>query len=365
MRSGTHADAVVLPQDICHPGRILLCDVQRHNGRTRLHSHITIHCYARRSTHLLIKQAGKGGFPGSKVFYALLQQPAHPGAKPRKAVHVQRASLQCGGHLQGVHFVKAVHAAAAHKERRNAQAGAHISSAGALRPQKCLVAGKAEGINAQLLHINGLCTGSLSSIYDEQQTVPVGKVRCAGKVGAIAGHVGSPCHHQCTGRGVQQRFPLVVTKLCSCIHPGKRDLYPLCPQPVQRTQNRIMLAYRCDDMIPRMQHAVQYCVQRHGRIGGKKDAGRVRHMEKFCQRQTGVQHDPCGVKGGLVCAAPGVACRVQCLQNSLFHLRRFMQSGGRVIQIDHGFTTFPACVSFSAMVYILVTLPTASFSVRP
>ena len=225
--------------------------------------------------------------------------------------------------------------------------------------------GKAESINAQLLYINGLRTGSLGCIHDQQQTVPVGKIRCAGKVDAIAGHVGSPCHHQCQSRGTQQRFPLIVTKLCSRIHPGKRDLYPLCPQPVQRTQNGVMLAYRCDDMVARMQHTVQHRVQRHGRIGGKKDAGRVRHMEKFCQRQTGVQHDPCGVKGGLVCAAPGVACRVQCLQNSLFHLRRFMQSGGRVIQIDHGFTTFPACVSFSAMVYILVTLPTASFSVRP
>ena len=126
-----------------------------------------------------------------------------------------------------------------------------------------------------------------------------------------------------------------------------------------------MLAYRCDDMVARMQHAVQYRVQRHGRIGGKNNAGRVWRMEKFCQRQTGVQHDPCGVKGGLMGTAPGVACCMQRLQNSLFHLRWFMQSGGRVIQIDHGFTTFPACVSFSAMVYILVTLPTASFSVRP
>ena len=88
-------------------------------------------------------------------------------------------------------------------------------------------------------------------------------------------------------------------------------------------------------------------------------------MEKLCQRQTGVQHDPCGVKGRLVCAAPGVACRVQRLQNSLFHLRWFMQSCGCVVKINHGFTTFPACVSFSAIVYILVTLPTASFSVRP
>ena len=88
-------------------------------------------------------------------------------------------------------------------------------------------------------------------------------------------------------------------------------------------------------------------------------------MEKLCQRQTGIQHDPCSVKGGFVCAAPGIACCMQRLQNSLFHLRRFMQGGSCVIQIDHGVTTFPACVSFSAMVYMLVTLPTASFSVSP
>ena len=88
-------------------------------------------------------------------------------------------------------------------------------------------------------------------------------------------------------------------------------------------------------------------------------------MEKLCQRQTGVQHDPCGVKRGLVCAAPGIASRMQCLHNRLLHLRRFMQGGGCVVKINHGFTTFPACVSFSAMVYMLVTLPTASFSVRP
>ena len=88
-------------------------------------------------------------------------------------------------------------------------------------------------------------------------------------------------------------------------------------------------------------------------------------MEKLRLRQTGVQNDPFGVKGRLMGTSPGVACCMQCLQNSLFHLRWFMQSGGRVVQIDHGFTTFPACVSFSAIVYILVTLPTASFSVRP
>ena len=52
--------------------------------------------------------------------------------------------------------------------------------------------GKAERINAQLLYINGLRTGSLGCIHDQQQTVPVGKIRCAGKVDAIAGHVEAP-----------------------------------------------------------------------------------------------------------------------------------------------------------------------------
>ena len=33
--------------------------------------------------------------------------------------HTESGSLQCGGHLQRVRFIKAVHAAAAHKERRN------------------------------------------------------------------------------------------------------------------------------------------------------------------------------------------------------------------------------------------------------
>ena len=114
--------------------------------------------------------------------------------------------------------------------------------------------------------------------------MPVRKVRRAGKVYAVAGHIGSSRHHQCPGRGTQQCFPLVVAQPGSVIYSGKGDFYPLRPQPVQRTQNRIVLTYRCDHMVTRMQHAVQYCVQRHGCIGGKDNAGGVWRMEKRCQR---------------------------------------------------------------------------------
>ena len=88
-------------------------------------------------------------------------------------------------------------------------------------------------------------------------------------------------------------------------------------------------------------------------------------MEKRSQCQTGLQHKPSSMQSRFVCAAPGIARCVQCCQHSLFYLRRLVQRGGRIIQIDHGLTTFPAWVSFSTMVYMLVTPPTASFSVRP
>ena len=43
----------------------------------------------------------------------------YSGAKPGKAVHVQGAGFQCGGHLGGMLLVIAVHAAAAHYKGRD------------------------------------------------------------------------------------------------------------------------------------------------------------------------------------------------------------------------------------------------------
>ena len=66
-----------------------------------------------------------------------------------------------------------------------------------------------------------------------------------------------------------------------------------------------------------------------------------------------------------MCSAARVARCLQSFQHSLPYLRRFMKSRRGIVQINHGLTTFPAWVSFSTMAYMFVTLPTASFSVRP
>ena len=88
-------------------------------------------------------------------------------------------------------------------------------------------------------------------------------------------------------------------------------------------------------------------------------------MEELCHCAPRSINKTACVQRGLVGTASRVARRAQSVQHGLFHLQRFVQSGGGIVQIDHGFTTLPAWVSFSTMVYILVTLPTASFSVRP
>ena len=69
---------------------------------------------------------------------------------------------------------------------------------------------------------------------------------------------------------------------------------------------------------------------------------------------------PGGARVAAAGAPGGVGWRL-----SLCHSGGLRPGSGGVVQVDHGLTTFPAPASFSTMVYMLVTAPTASFSVKP
>ena len=195
--------------------------------------------------------------------------------------------------------------------------------------------------------------------------MPVCKLRRAGKVGSVAGHVGSAGHHQRTGLRAQEAFPLVIAQAAFFVHTGEAEVYADFPQMVQRPQDRVVLTNGRDNMVVLAEQSAQRCVQRLGGVSGERNAGRVRCIQQLCHCAPRRIHQTAGVQGRLVGTASRVARRAQSVQHGLFHLQRFVQSGGGIVQIDHGFTTLPAWVSFSTMVYILVTLPTASFSVRP
>ena len=124
--------------------------------------------------NILIKQPCQSGFFGTKRFHALCQNPAHPRFQPGQTRHVESPGFQRGGHFGRVGFGKAVHPAAAHHQRGHLQPGPDVKPARALRPQQCLVAGKAKHIKPQLLHIDGPGTRRLGRIHDHQKSMGFG-----------------------------------------------------------------------------------------------------------------------------------------------------------------------------------------------
>ena len=191
------------------------------------------------------------------------------------------------------------------------------------------------------------------------------KTRCFCKICSVAGHIGSTCYDQRFCIGLNQLIPVIILQPSALIHTRKTELQALFPQPVERPQNRVMLTYRCDDMIARCKKTTQCNVQGLRCICRKGNTGRVWCVEELCHCAPCSINKTACVQRWLMGTPSRIACRAHCVQHSLLYLRRLAQGRGSVIQIDHGFTTLPACVSFSTMVYMLVTLPTASFSVRP
>ena len=122
--------------------------------------------------------------------------------------------------------------------------------------------GEAQHIHTQCLYVDGLGSGRLRGIHDQQQAVPVRKGRSLCKIGTVAGHIGRSGHDQRSGVWAHKLFPFFILQAAFGVYPGKAELAPLCPQPVQRPQDRIMLTHGGDDMIPRPQQPAQGGVQR-------------------------------------------------------------------------------------------------------
>ena len=118
-------------------------------------------------------------------------------------------------------------------------------------------------------------------------------------------------------------------------------------------------------MVAGADEAAERCIERLGHVGRESNAVRAFRMEKCCKCLTGMVDDPGRVKSRLMRPTARIARMFQCIQHGLPHAGRLLQGGGGVVEVDHGLTTFPAFSIFSAMTYIFVTPPTASFSVRP
>ena len=256
-------------------------------------------------------------------------------------------------------------AAAAHHEGADGEAGPNVQSARALRAEQRLVSGEAEDVHPQRLHVDGPRTRSLGRVHDKRKTVLFCKSRDERKVGQISGHVRGVGHGHKAGVRAEKALELVVAQPPGVVHLHEADLCPLLPQAVEGPQHRVVLTDRRDDVVAGADKAGKRRVQRLRHVGREGDAVRAFSMEKCCQCLPGIVDEAGRVKGRLMGTTARVAPMGQCVQHSLPHAGRFLQGGGRVVEVDHGLTTFPAVSIFSAMTYIFVTPPTASCSVRP
>ena len=180
----------------------------------------------------------------------------------------------------------------------------------------------------------------------------------------IAGEVGGVGTHHCLGLRPQQPLKVSVVQLSVPVRPDKVHRRPLSPQTIEGTQHGVMLTVRGDHMVSRPQGAGNGDVQRCRRVGRECHPFRL-SAEQRSRLAADAIHRPCGGQGLRVGAPPAVAACVQGRQDRLCHAGGLGPGRSRLVQVDHGRTTFPAPASFSAMAYILVTEPTASFSVRP
>ena len=227
------------------------------------------------------------------------------------------------------------------------------------------MSGEAHHIDVLLFHIDGKYPRRLGGIQNEQQPVGVAKRSHPFNVHQIARQVGSvgADHGLCIRP--QELFKVPIVDLSLPVSGYEIQFGTLALQMVQWPQHGVVLQVGGDHMVPRPQQAVDGDIQCHGGVGGKAHMIGPLAAKQRRQLFPKAVNDPGGHKSLRMGAPAAVAPAVHGCRHSLCHSGGLRPGSGGVVQVDHGLTTFPAPASFSTMVYMLVTAPTASFSVKP
>ena len=251
-------------------------------------------------------------------------------------VTVQRPCLQTGGHLGGMGTAVALHAAAAHLPVAQRQALTHAQSARSLRAHQALMAGKAQHIDARCRHVDGIGPCRLRRIHDQQHIVCLGHSAHTRQVGQIARQIGRMGTDNGPCMGLHQAFKGVVVQIPLPVRRHKAHFHALfIRQTVQRTQHAVMLAVGGDHMVAPSDQAVDGNVQRLGDIGRKRHTVGPGTAKELRQLYPGIIYGMRGRHTACVGAPGAVAHGLQRIGNGLDHLRRLMQRGGGIIQINH------------------------------
>ena len=209
--------------------------------------------------------------------------------------------------------------------------------AGSLRTHEGLVSGEAKQVDLLGLHVDRQDSRRLGGVHKKDQAVGMGDGPHPANIHGVSCEVGGMGADDGPRLRADQPPELAVVDPPLPVSRDETERHaPLRLQPVQGTQNGIVLQIRGD--------------HRPGTV------------EECCQLFPGAVDHPGSGQTPLVGATGTVAQGGHSRHHRVDHRLGLLAGGGGVVQIDHGLMTFPAAASVSAMAYILVMLPTARVS---
>ena len=252
---------------------------------------VAVNFRVRNRADIFVKQFGESRFFFLQIFNSLCKEPLRTGAQTSQPGNIQCARFQCGRHLRRVMLQKALYAAAAYDQRAESKPGAHIDAACSLRAEKGFVPGKTQHIDPHRLHIDGLCSRRLGCIHDQKHPIPVSGPRCLCKIRLVSGDVGCHGQDECAGVRPEILIPLRIAEPAFRICFDEIQPCALLPQTIQRPQNRVVFADRCDDVIARPEQTADSQIERLRGVRSKSNAGRIRHIQQLCHCTACLKND--------------------------------------------------------------------------
>ena len=140
-----------------------------------------------------------------------------------------------------------------------------------------------------------------------------------------------------SGIGAEQRRKVLAADAPLPVGPDEGQSHALRLQRVQGAEDRVVLQIGGDGVIRRGEKPLDGDIQRHGGVGGEHHLLRAGTAQQLRQLSPCLKHRAGRLHGRAVGAPCGVARRQDGLRHRLRHLRRLVQRGGGVIQIDELF----------------------------
>ena len=337
MCAGAGGDAVVGVQRVRHLGGVPVPEVQRHDGSPAGQGKVAVDRDVVDVPDLLVEPLHQGVLRLFHRLYALRQQVVRRRVQPGDTVAVQRAGLQTGGVVLRLLPVEGVDAAAAPQQGADVHAGTDAQPAGTLRPHEPLVAGEAQYVHPQRGHVDRDRARRLGGVQNQQCAVGMGDLRDARYVQHISRQVGGMGAHHGSGVGAEQRRKVLAADAPLPVGPDEGQSHALRLQRIQGAQDGVVLQIGGDGVIRRGEKTLYGDIQRHGGVGGEHHLLRAGTAQQLRQLPPCLEHRAGRLHGRTVGAPCGVARRQNGLRHRLRHLRRLVQRGGGVIQIDELF----------------------------